>query len=81
MRPRTLTQICHGVLPCMQHPEHLFVIAQVDCMRDALQGIRYTPTFAVYRKGRKADQFLGPSPAQLRDRVWLHSEACAAEEG
>jgi thioredoxin 1 len=62
---------------CTQHPEHLFVVAQVDYMRDALAGIRYTPTFAVYKRGRKVDQFFGPSPQQLRDRVWLHSEACA----
>ena len=59
---------------CMQHPEHMFVVAQVDSMKDALQGIRYTPTFAVFRKGRKVDQFFGPSAQQLRDRVWLHSE-------
>ncbi|EIE23752.1 hypothetical protein COCSUDRAFT_63276 [Coccomyxa subellipsoidea C-169] len=56
------------------HPEHKYVVAQVDSMKDALQGIRYTPTFAVYRKGRKVDQFFGPSPQQLRDRVWLQSD-------
>lgn len=59
---------------CLQHPEHTYVVAQVDSMKDALQGIRYTPTFAVYRKGRKVDQFFGPSPQQLHDRVWLHSD-------
>lgn len=57
-----------------QHPQHTYVVAQVDCMKDVLQGIRYTPTFAVYRKGRRIDQFFGSSPQQLRDRVWLHSE-------
>ena len=59
---------------CLQHPEHTYIVAQVDSMKDALQGIRYTPTFAVYRKGRKVDQFFGPSPQQLHDRVWLHSD-------
>ncbi|BDA47618.1 probable thioredoxin [Coccomyxa sp. Obi] len=70
---------CHELFPhfyslAKQHPQHTYVVAQVDCMKDGLQGIRYTPTFAVYRKGRKVDQFFGPSPQQLRDRVWLHSE-------
>ncbi len=57
----------------MQHPDHKYVIAQVDYMKDALQGIKYTPTFAVYKKGRKVDQFFGPSVQQLQDRIWLHS--------
>lgn len=57
-----------------QHPQHSYVVAQVDYMKDALQGIKVTPTFAVFKKGRKVDQFFGPSPQQLRDRVWLHSD-------
>lgn len=58
----------------LQHPQHKYVVAQVDYMKDALQGIKVTPTFAVFNKGRKVDQFFGPSPQQLRDRVWLHSD-------
>lgn len=57
-----------------QHPQHSYVVAQVDYMKNALQGIKVTPTFAVFKKGRKVDQFFGPSPQQLRDRVWLHSD-------
>ena len=58
----------------LQHPQHKYVVAQVDYMKDALQGIKVTPTFAVFKKGRKMDQFFGPSPQQLRDRIWLHSD-------
>ena len=66
---------CLISLDCaMQHPQHKYVIAQVDYMKDALQGIKYTPTFALYKKGRKVDQFFGPSVQQLQDRVWLHSD-------
>jgi len=57
-----------------QHPQHKYVVAQVDYMKDALQGVKVTPTFAVFNKGGKVDQFIGPSPQQLRDRVWLHSD-------
>ena len=67
-----LTAVCVAV----QHPQHRYVVAQVDYMKDALQGIKVTPTFAVFKRGRKVDQFFGPSPQQLRDRVWLHSDDC-----
>ncbi|CAK0738844.1 hypothetical protein CVIRNUC_001101 [Coccomyxa viridis] len=70
---------CHELFPhfydlARKHPQHKYVVAQVDYMKDALQGIKVTPTFAVFNKGRKVDQFFGPSPQQLRDRVWLHSD-------
>ncbi|CAL5223849.1 g6432 [Coccomyxa viridis] len=70
---------CHELFPhfydlARQFPQHRCVVAQVDYMKDALQGVKVTPTFAVFKKGRKIDQFFGPSPQQLRDRVWLHSD-------
>ena len=69
-----LSEDCTEAQALLQHPQHRYVVAQVDYMKDALQGVKVTPTFAVFKKGRKVDQFFGPSPQQLRDRVWLHSD-------
>ena len=50
------------------------MLAQMDYLDAELKGIRYSPTFAVFYKGRKVDQFYGSEPRQLADHVWLHSE-------
>lgn len=55
-------------------PKLKFAVAQVDYMKDAPKGISYTPTFAVFNKGRKVDQFYGANEQQLRDHLWLHAE-------
>lgn len=44
-------------------------------MHEVVKGVTYTPTFAVYKKGRKVDQFFGANEQQLRDHIWLHSRA------
>jgi thioredoxin-like negative regulator of GroEL len=43
-------------------------------MHEGVRGITCTPTFAVYRQGKKVDQFFGANPQQLQDRIWLHSQ-------
>ena len=58
----------------MQHKQHRYVLAQLDYLDMELKGIRYSPTFAVFHRGRKVDQFYGSEPRQLADHVWLHSE-------
>ena len=76
---------CHQLLPhflslARQFPGLSYAVAQVDHMSAAaVRGVTYTPTFAVYRGGRKVDQFFGASEQQLRDHIWLHSQPLEAE--
>ena len=58
-----------------QIPQNQYVLAQVDGMGAAVKDLDYTPTFVFYRKGRRVDQFYGSSAQQLRDHLWLQSEA------
>ena len=58
----------------LQHPQHQYVLAQIDYMNTELKGIKFSPTFAVFHRGRKTDQFYGSSARQLADHVWLHSD-------
>jgi thioredoxin-like negative regulator of GroEL len=51
-----------------------FVAALVDGMGAAADAVRFTPTLAVYRRGRRVDSFYGGDETKLRDRVWLHSD-------
>ncbi|KAK9833440.1 hypothetical protein WJX81_005537 [Elliptochloris bilobata] len=57
-----------------QHPAHQFIVAQLDFLEAGARGVRFTPTFAFWRMGRKVDQFWGSDSRQLRDRMWLHAE-------
>ena len=57
-----------------EFPIFKYAVAQVDYMTTSPSGIEYTPTFAVFKKGRKVDQFFGVNPQQLRDHLWLHSD-------
>ena len=57
-----------------QYPQHKYLVAQVDYMNKELRGIKYSPTFAVFKQGRKIDQFYGAEPQQLQDHIWLHSD-------
>lgn len=70
---------CHKMFPHYLNltslfPKLKYAVAQVDFMVEAPRGITYTPTFAVYRKGRKVDQFYGANEQQLRDHLWLHCD-------
>lgn len=68
---------CHEMFPHMIALSKLFgslkyAVAQVDYLSQGAQGIEYTPTFAVYHKGKKVDQFFGANAQQLHDHLWLH---------
>ncbi|KAI3433925.1 hypothetical protein D9Q98_003727 [Chlorella vulgaris] len=70
---------CHKMFPSFvslskQYPRLRYALAQVDYMHEGVRGITCTPTFAVYRQGKKVDQFFGANPQQLQDRIWLHSQ-------
>ena len=70
---------CHKMFPHFLSLTHVFpqlkyAVAQVDYMTEAPRGIVYTPTFAVFRRGRKVDQFFGANEQQLRDHLWLHAD-------
>ena len=56
-------------------PQMRYGIAQVDYMQESPAGIEYTPTFSIFRKGRKVDEFYGANQQQLRDHLWLHSDS------
>lgn len=70
---------CHEIFPTYymlsRHYRRLkFALAQVDYMKEAAQGIRYSPTFAFYRNGRKVDEVLGKDGQKLADHIWLHAD-------
>jgi thioredoxin-like negative regulator of GroEL len=50
-----------------------YAVGQVDYMNHAADGVEYTPTFIVYKKGKKVDQFYGANAQQLYDHLWLHN--------
>jgi thioredoxin-like negative regulator of GroEL len=51
--------------------------AQDDRPPLCMQGIRYSPTFRVFRDGQRVDEFWGPNPQLLKDRMWLHNDRAA----
>lgn len=59
---------------CVQFPSYKYVIAQIDYMQEAAEGVQYTPTFRVVDQGKTVDQFYGAEQQMLQDRLWLHSE-------
>ena len=58
----------------VQFPGFKYVIAQIDYMQDAAEGVEYTPTFRVVDKGKVVDQFFGADQQMLHDRLWLHTD-------
>ena len=46
-----------------RHPDAHFVLADVDTLPETAEHIRFTPTFAFYRKGRKVDEISKVKPA------------------
>lgn len=70
---------CHKLFPhyiamTREFPALRFAVAQVDYMQESIKDIQLTPTIAVYKRGRKVDQFYGSDAQRLRDHLWLHSD-------
>ena len=58
-----------------QYPQHAYAVAQLETLSPAATaGMRYTPTFSIYRGGRKVDEVVGKEPQRLEDHLWLHSD-------
>ncbi|KAG2495574.1 hypothetical protein HYH03_006174 [Edaphochlamys debaryana] len=57
-----------------EHPQLKYAVAQVDTLQEAIKGVKYSPTFHVYRNGRVVDRVLGKEPQRLADHLWLHSD-------
>uniref|UniRef100_A0A7S1SWN0 Thioredoxin domain-containing protein n=1 Tax=Tetraselmis chuii TaxID=63592 RepID=A0A7S1SWN0_9CHLO len=69
---------CHEMLPhyikfSREFPKNKYVVAQVDYMFHEAKGIKYTPTYTFFSKGKKVDEFFGSDAQRLRDHLWLHS--------
>lgn len=68
---------CHEMFPHLVSLSKVFAhikyaVAQIDYLSSsAAAGIDYTPTFVVYSKGKKVDQFYGANAQQLYDHLWL----------
>eukprot|EP00955_Chlamydomonas_euryale_P069782 360578-Chlamydomonas_euryale.AAC.21 len=52
-----------------------YAVAQVDYMNERAKDIRYSPTFAFYRDGRRVDLVVGKDANKLEDHLWLHNDA------
>lgn len=70
---------CHLMFPhflalAAAFPSLAYAVAQVDSMQQVASTVTHTPTFVVYRRGRKVDSFFGANAQQLRDHLWLHSD-------
>jgi thioredoxin 1 len=62
------------VLSCLQYDQHKYAVAQVETMHATVSSIKYTPTFGIYRNGKRVDEVVGKEPQKLADRLWLHSD-------
>ncbi|GFR39885.1 hypothetical protein Agub_g389 [Astrephomene gubernaculifera] len=51
-----------------------YAVAQVDTLKEAVKGVKYSPTFHFYRNGKLVDRVLGKEPQRLADHLWLHSD-------
>eukprot|EP00775_Hariotina_reticulata_P013217 gene13217-13348_t len=70
---------CHEMFPqfyqlSKKYPQHKYAVAQVETMQQTVSSIRYTPTFAIYRNGKKVDEVIGKEPQKLQDHLWLQSD-------
>lgn len=57
-----------------EYPQLKYAVAQVDTLRDAIKGVKYSPTFHFYRNGKVVDRVLGKEAQKLEDHLWLHSD-------
>lgn len=59
---------------CLQYSQHRYAVAQVETMEKTVKSVNYTPTFAIYRNGKKVDEVIGKEPQKLEDHLWLQSD-------
>lgn len=43
-------------------------------MQQTVNSIKYTPTFGIYRNGKKVDEVVGKEAQKLEDHLWLHTD-------
>lgn len=43
-------------------------------MQRTVGSIKFTPTFGIFRNGKKVDEVIGKEPQRLEDHLWLHTE-------
>lgn len=60
--------------PRAQYDQHRYAVAQVESMPGATSALRFTPTFGIFRGGRKVDEVVGKEPQRLEDHLWLHTD-------
>ncbi|GBF96182.1 thioredoxin-like [Raphidocelis subcapitata] len=71
---------CHEMFPAFyalskKYPQHSYAVAQLETLGpSATAGLRYTPTFRLYRGGRVVDEVVGKEPQRLEDHLWLHAD-------
>lgn len=58
----------------LQYSQHKYAVAQVETMVKTVSSIKYTPTFTVYRNGKRVDEVIGKDTQKLEDHLWLHTE-------
>mmetsp|Transcript_63994 Transcript_63994/g.202485 ORF Transcript_63994/g.202485 Transcript_63994/m.202485 type:complete len:137 (-) Transcript_63994:1171-1581(-) len=64
--------IPHFMKVSEEHPKAIFAIADVDRVPEISKNIKFTPTFAFYKKGKMVDEIFGANKQSLRDHLWLH---------
>eukprot|EP00878_Enallax_costatus_P012851 GHUV01013419.1.p1 GENE.GHUV01013419.1~~GHUV01013419.1.p1 ORF type:complete len:142 (+),score=32.24 GHUV01013419.1:800-1225(+) len=72
-------QKCHEMFPqfyklSKQYSQHKYAVAQTETMRNIVSSIKYTPTFTIYRNGKRVDEVIGREPQRLEDHLWLHTD-------
>lgn len=70
---------CHEMFPqffalSREYDQHKYGVAQVEMMHQTVASIKYTPTFGIYRNGKRVDEVVGKDPQKLEDHLWLHSD-------
>ena len=49
-------------------------VTHPPCPFTSPQAVRYSPSFLIYKAGRKVDEVVGKEPQKLEDHLWLHSD-------
>lgn len=70
---------CHEFFPTFftlskKYNQVTYAVAQVDYMKERAKSIRYSPTFAFFRNGKKVDELVGKDAQKLEDHLWLQSD-------